>query len=105
MRSKSTPESLPRLLANVKVAAAIAEAQQGRAERTEINADWVLTRLGNGILDFNILQQNCCHSVLGHLAFPAGAAPWDELDETAQQNSHVCRSNGFTMYCCSTNGG
>jgi phage terminase small subunit len=35
----------PRLLGNVGVAAAISEAQAKRAERTKIDADWVLQRL------------------------------------------------------------
>jgi phage terminase small subunit len=37
----------PRLLVNVGIAAAIKAAMEGRAERTEITADWVL----NGIRD------------------------------------------------------
>lgn len=35
-----------RLLANADIQAAIAEAQAARAERTRIDADWVLSRLG-----------------------------------------------------------
>ena len=37
----------PRLLENVGVATAIAAAQAGRSKRTEINSDWVLSRLAS----------------------------------------------------------
>lgn len=44
--SKRTAEAqASRLLSNVKVAAAVAAGQQARAERTQIDADWVLKRL------------------------------------------------------------
>jgi phage terminase small subunit len=35
----------PRLLGNVRIAAAVALGMEQRTERTQINADWVLTRL------------------------------------------------------------
>lgn len=42
---KTANEQSSRLLANVKVSAAIEEAKAKRAERTQINADWLLGRL------------------------------------------------------------
>lgn len=42
---RTADQQASRLLANVKVAAAIAAAQHERAERTKIDADWILTRL------------------------------------------------------------
>jgi phage terminase small subunit len=43
--AKTAEQQGPRLLGNVGVQSAIAEAQQARAERLEVDADWVLTRL------------------------------------------------------------
>lgn len=43
--AKTAEQQGPRLLGNVGVAHAIAAAQQKRAERLEIDADWVLKRL------------------------------------------------------------
>lgn len=43
--AKTAQEQSSRLLSNVMVSAAIAEARAARSERTRIDADWVLTRL------------------------------------------------------------
>lgn len=43
--AKTAEQQGPRLLGNVGVAAAIAAAQAERSKRTQIDADWVLTRL------------------------------------------------------------
>jgi phage terminase small subunit len=43
--AKTADQQGSRLLANVKIAEAISAAQLARAERTKIDADWVLTRL------------------------------------------------------------
>lgn len=43
--AKTANEQAARLLANVSVAEAVRNKQIARAERTQINADWVLTRL------------------------------------------------------------
>ncbi len=42
---KTANEQASRLLANVKIADAVAKKQQKRAERTDINAAWLLNRL------------------------------------------------------------
>lgn len=43
--AKTANEQGARLLANVSVRLAVADAQKSRSERTEIDADWVLKRL------------------------------------------------------------
>lgn len=45
--AKTANEQAARLLAKVSVRSAIVEAQKARAERTRINADWLLTRLAD----------------------------------------------------------
>lgn len=45
--AKTANEQASRLLANVSVRDAIAAAQKARAERTRIDADWLLTRLAD----------------------------------------------------------
>ena len=45
--AKTALQQGPRLLGNVCVGAAIAKAQAKRAEKTGINAEWVLTRLAS----------------------------------------------------------
>lgn len=42
---RTANEQGARLLANVSVAAAISAAQSARSQRTQVTADWVLTRL------------------------------------------------------------
>lgn len=42
---KTAGEQAARLLANVRVSTAVAEAKAARSHRTNIDADWVLTRL------------------------------------------------------------
>jgi len=44
---KTAVQQGPRLLGNVGVAAAIMKAQASRAERTQVDADWVLRRLAD----------------------------------------------------------
>lgn len=44
---KTADQQGSQLLVNIKVADAIAKAQAARSERTEIDADWVLKRLGD----------------------------------------------------------
>ncbi|WP_182342606.1 terminase small subunit [Comamonas koreensis] len=43
--AKTAHEQASRLLANVKVSDAVADAKKARSERTKIDADWVLQRL------------------------------------------------------------
>lgn len=43
--AKTAEQQASRLLSNVKVAEAVAEAQAKRAEKTRIDAEWLLTRL------------------------------------------------------------
>ena len=43
--AKTANEQGSRLLANVKVKAAVQEAMEARSERTQVDADWVLKRL------------------------------------------------------------
>lgn len=47
--AKTAQEQSSRLLSNVIVEAAIAKAQAKRAEKTGINAEWVLTRLASEV--------------------------------------------------------
>ena len=43
--AKTAHEQASRLLANAKIASAVADAKKARSERTQIDADWVLSRL------------------------------------------------------------
>lgn len=43
--AKTADQQACRLLTNVKVSSAVAEAKQSRADRTQVDADWVLRRL------------------------------------------------------------
>jgi phage terminase small subunit len=45
--AKTASSQGERLLRNVEVSAAIAEAKADRSERTKVDADWLLTRLAN----------------------------------------------------------
>jgi len=45
--AKTAEQQGPRLLGNVGVSAAIMQAQAGRAERLQVDADWVLRRLAD----------------------------------------------------------